>query len=190
MSKLSPSFPPNAAFSWAEPASGERLLSPFPQSHTQPEPRGNEFIDTEGRSSLKSNKNGQHSTSRGGGNATDEPRLCPTQKLGRNLAEEKGVLSNSSPPQSYALLPAPAQHRTQCHRCFLNCSVNDFYTTPAGLGANHLPAHVGSAQGLGCSSSAPLSSPQPEHRGTYTETPPSSGSCSSLGPAGASPGTL
>lgn len=57
------------------------------------------------------------------------------------------MLSNPSPRRSYALLPAPTQHRAQCHHwCFLNCSVNDFYTTPAGLGANHL--RQGSRAGL------------------------------------------
>lgn len=123
------------------------------------------------------------------------------QKLGRNLARERGAehpLPASKLPRLFSrarlssvltlchLLPALTEHRTRCCRCFVNCSNNDFCGVPAGVGAHHLPAHAGRARGLDCFSSAPLF-PSPEHRAAYPGTPPLPGSCSSRALLGSPP---
>lgn len=109
-----------------------------------------------------------------------QPRLCPAAQ-GQARSESwagmwqgKGVLSNPS-RQSHAgclageaEVPSPRSIPLSATGTSLIALVMIFAGHPQGLEQNHLPAHVGRAQGLHCSSAAPLS-PQPEQRGVPTQ---------------------
>lgn len=183
------SFPPNPAFSpaapLAEPAPGEWLLSPFPQSHTQPEPRGNEFIDTEGRESLKSNTNGQHSNEQGRRErhrrAPALPRgETPTRKAGKEFGKRRGCSATS--PHVEATLSSLPRHSiapSATTGASLIALLMIFTLHRRGLEQITSQHTWAGLKGWVAPALPHFFAPQPEHRGSYTGTPPSSGSCSS-----------